>query len=416
MSDLRSSLERLRDRFEPAPGAFVRISDRHRRKHLHQRLGAIGLALVLAVGSFVFLDQAFRGAGKSPVPVSSPSPSVSPPRGPAQNGLIAFGCGYQICTMAPDGSGVAELLAAYDKTLVVAAYQPAWNSGGTRIAFTGYGHEGSSSGGGANYDLYVMNADGSELQNLTTSPDDVAKGASQGPPVWSPDGTMLAFEGDDGKDDGVYVMNADGSGFRWLAAGGWPQWSPDGSRILYTMGVPHGSDLFTIATDGTGVVQLTDAPGWDQQPEWSPDGSQIAFERSDGGVNSVFVMDADGSNQRRVFREDGVYPTQPLWSPDGTQLLFDAETRTADGNYDLYVVNADGSGSTDLTPTTDRAENWPVWSPDASMIAFRATSQLSVDTGDYQIFTMRRDGSHEERLTTDQSGYSLAWQAVPGGP
>ena len=79
-------------------------------------------------------------------------------------------------------------------------------------------------------------------------------------------------------------------------------------------------------------------------------------------------------------------------------------------------MNADGSGSTDLTPTTDRAENWPVWSPDASMIAFRATSQLSVDTGDYQIFTMRRDGSHEERLTTDQSGYSLAWQAVPGGP
>jgi TolB protein len=318
--------------------------------------------------------------------------------------------------MAPDGSGVVDLLDGYDKILVVAAYSPAWSPDGTRIAFSGYNHGGSSSGGGANYDVYVMNADGSELQNLTTSPDDVAKGASQGPPVWSPDGTMLAFEGDDGKDDGVYAMNADGSGFRWLAAAGWPQWSPDGTRILYAMGVPHGSDLFTIAPDGTGAQQLTDAPGWDQQPAWSPDGSQIAFERSDSGVNSVFVMSADGSDQRRVFREDGVYPTQPLWSPDGTQLLFDAETKTADGNYDLWLVNTVGSGSTDLTPTTDRAENWPVWSPDGSMIAFRATSQLSVDTGDYQIFTMRRDGSHEERLTTDQSGYSLAWQAVPGGP
>jgi Tol biopolymer transport system component len=412
MNDLRPSLEQLRDGFDPTPGSFDRIVDRRHRRHVRQRVAAASLALVVAVGSFVFLDQAFRGSGSKHAPGSTPSPNETVLPGPAQNGLIAFGCGYRICTMRPDGSGVRDLIEGYDKNLVVAASSPAWSPDGTKIAFSGYDHEGSSSGGGANYDVYVMNADGSNLQNLTKSPDDVAKGASQGPPVWSPDGSMLAFEGDDGRTDGLYVINADGTGFRWLAAGGWPRWSPDGANILYTMGASHGSDLYTIAPDGSGAMQLTNAPGWDQQPAWSPDGTQIAFERSDGGVNSVFVMSADGSNEQKVFQRDGVYPTEPRWSPDGTKLLFDAETTTAHGNYDLYVVNADGSGWTDLTPTTDRAENWPVWSPDGTMIVFRATTQLTVDTGDYQIYMIHADGTHEEQITTDQSGYSLAWQAV----
>jgi Tol biopolymer transport system component len=414
MSDIRSSLERLRDRFEPAPGSFDRILDRRRRRRARQRLGTAGLALVVAIASLVFLAQAFRGSSSRHVPGSSSSSTESAPPGPGENGLIAFGCGYRICTMEPDGSGVVDLIEGYDKTLVVAAYSPVWNPDGTKIAFSGYDREGSSSGGGANYDVYVVNADGSGLKNLTKSPDDVAKGASQGPAFWSPDGTMLAFDGDDGHVDGLYVMNADGTDFRWLAAGGWPRWSPDGTRILYTMGASHGSDLYTIAPDGTRAVQITNAPGWDQQPAWSPDGNQIAFERNDGGVNSVFVSRADGSNERQVFRRDGVYPTEPLWSPDGTQLLFDAETRTAEGNYDLYVVDAEGSGSTDLTPTTDRAENGPVWSPDGTMIAFSATSELTVDTGDYQVYVISSNGTHEERLPIDPGGFSLAWQPVPG--
>jgi Tol biopolymer transport system component len=323
------------------------------------------------------------------------------------NGLIAFGCGYRICTMNPDGSDPVDLIERYDNSIVVAAYAPAWSPDGTRIAFSGYDHEGSSSGGGANYDVYVMNAGGSDLRNLTKSADDVARGASQGPPVWSPDGTMIAFEGDDGENDGLYVMNADGTGFRRLADGLRPAWSPDGSRILFTM----GRDLYSISPDGTGAAQLTYSPGWDEQPTWSPDGTRIAFERSDGGANSIFVMAADGSQEHEVFQEPGVDPFHPLWSPDGTQLLFDAWTKPGQGNSDIYLVDADGLGWTDLTPTTDRAENWPVWSPDGERVAFRATTELTVDTGDYPVYVIHPDGTHESRLT-DEGGYSLAWQAV----
>lgn len=367
----------------------------------------VAVALLVAVAGLGLAVLALRdqsASRRTPDAQSSPTGAAAG----RVNGLIVFGCVYRICTMAPDGTSVRDVMDGYDEGLVVAGYAPAWSPDGTKIAFTGYDHEGSSSGGGANYDVYTMNADGSDLRNLTKTPDDVARGASQGPPVWSPDGTMLAFEGDDGKTDGLYVMNADGTGFRWLAEGGRPVWSPDGSRIVFTM----RSGLYTIASDGTVTTQLTNAPGWDDEPSWSPDGSRIAFVRGDGGVNSVLVMAADGSDPHQVFQQKGVYPRQPLWSPDGTQLLLEAETTTAHGNYDLYLVDADGSRWTDLTQTTERVENSPVWSPDGSLIAYRATTELTVDTADYQVYLMRPDGSGEERLTTDQGGFSLAWQAL----
>ncbi len=369
-----------------------------------RRVGVALLALGLGLVGLVLVYEAL-GSGTTQQPAESPSPTISVVA-PA-NGLIAFGCGYRICTMNPDGSDLVDLIRGYDKSLVVAAYAPEWSPDGTRIAFSGYDHEGSSSGGGANYDVYVMNADGSDLRNLTKTPDDVARGASQGPPVWSPDGTMLAFEGDDGKADGLYVIKSDGTGFRWLAGGGGPVWSPDGSRLLFTM----RSDLYTIAPDDTDTTQLTNAPGWDDQPSWSPDGSRIAFVREGGVVNSVLVMAADGSDPHQVFQQEGVYPHQPLWSPDGARLLFEAETTPPAGNYDLYLVDADGSGSTDLTPSTDRAENSPVWSPDGRRIAFRATTELTVDTAEYPVYVIDPDGTHESRLT-DEGGYSLAWQTV----
>lgn len=225
----------------------------------------VAVALLVAVAGLGLAVVALRdqsASRRTPDAQSSPTGAAAG----RVNGLIAFGCGYRICTMAPDGTSVRDVMDGFDQGLVVAGYAPAWSPDGTKIAFTGYDHEGSSSGGGANYDVYTMNADGSDLRNLTKTPDDVARGASQGPPVWSPDGTMLAFEGDDGKSDGLYVMNADGTGFRWLAEGGRPVWSPDGSRILFTM----RSGLYTIAPDGTVTTQLTNAPGWEMSPPGRP--------------------------------------------------------------------------------------------------------------------------------------------------
>jgi hypothetical protein len=233
------ALERLRelDRFEP-PDVWSDIERLGPKTPIDpgpsrfRRMAVAVVALGIAASSFLLVDRAFRSHVIQPGETLSPTISSV---GPAGNGLIAFDCGYQICTAMPDGSRYTNLIEGYDKDLVVTAGTPVFSSDGSRIAFVGYDHQGSSfPGGGANYDIYVMNADGTGLANLTTSPDDVQSGGSQGSPTWSPDGSMIAYwnGSSDRVAQGVYVMNADGSYEHKVSGGGEPlSWSPDGSRI-----------------------------------------------------------------------------------------------------------------------------------------------------------------------------------------
>jgi TolB protein len=410
MPDLIEKLHEL-DRFQP-PEVWTEIQDRALgSREGSEALGpsavrrsmAVVLAAALTIAGLLLVDRAFKGDGSGLRPAGAPSLP--------DNGSIAFGCGYHICTISPDGTGITDLIEAYDREVVVAAYAPVWSPDGTKIAFRGYDREGSSSGGGANYDVYVMNADGSGLRNLTKSPEDVARRASQFSPEWSADGTMLAFGSDDGDRDGIYVVNVDGRGLERIAGGSFQAWSPTENRILFTARGSSGQGLFTIAPDGSGSEQLTDPTGWDGLASWSPDGSQIAFVRGEEGTTSVYVMSSDGSGERSIFHERGIEPYEPLWSPDGTRLVFEAQTRA---DSDLYIVNADGSGWMALTSTDDRSEVSPTWSPDGTLIAFRATTETTSDTADYPIYLIRPDGSNEELLTSE-GGYSLDWQAIGGG-
>ncbi|MDP9302861.1 MAG: hypothetical protein M3P43_18500, partial [Actinomycetota bacterium] len=373
------------------------------------------LALGIAVASFLLVDRAFRGRVVAQ-PGETPSPTISAV-GPAANGLIAFGCSYHICTMAPDGSGITDLIEPYDRSVVLTAGGPVWPPDGTKIAFTGYNERGSHpAGGGANYDVYVMNADGSGVTDLTTSQQDVRSGNSQTSPSWSPDGTQIVFNNysRDPASSGIYMMNADGSAQTKIADVGYSAspWSPDGSRILFSMNGHGGADLYTVHPDGSGLTQLTSSPDgvYDEFPSWSPDGSKIAFLR---GARSIYVMNADGTDQLAVFDRAGSRLLRPVWSPDGTKLAFDVYD---DGTWDIYEVSADGAGLKDLTPTSDRDENGPTWSPDGTRIAFAATHMLSTgvdNTGSFDIYLMNPDGTGEERLTKD-AGHdpNLSWQAV----
>src|SRR6266545_4781258 len=108
----------------------------------------VAVALVVAVAGLGLAVLALRdqsASRRTPDAQSSPTGAAAG----RVNGLIAFGCGYRICTMVPDGTSVRDVMDGYDKGLVVAGYTPAWSPDGPRIAFTGYDHEGSSSGGGA---------------------------------------------------------------------------------------------------------------------------------------------------------------------------------------------------------------------------------------------------------------------------
>src|SRR5207237_466973 len=162
-----------------------------------------------------------------------------------------------------------------------------------RIAFR------SARAGAPGYDeIYVMNQEGVALVRLTNSP------GYDGEPALSRDGSKVAFASfrEGTYCCGVYVMNAaDGSGVGRLTTGRSPAWSHDGSKIAFTRSGASGSDIFVINADHTGVVQLTSAPGNEDQPAWSPDGSKIAFRSWRDGSSDIYVMSAlDGSGVLRL--------------------------------------------------------------------------------------------------------------------
>jgi Tol biopolymer transport system component len=135
-----------------------------------------------------------------------------------------------------------------------------------------------------------------------------------------------------------------------------PNFSPDGRTIAFESLRDGDGEIYVVNADGSGQRRLTHNPARDFAPAWSPDGRRIAFVRDRGRGRTqrpeVYVMNADGSRQLRLVRRG----RQPLWSPDGRRLAF---TRGQSGGS-VYVVNVDGSEERNVTrgPARDFA-----WSP-----------------------------------------------------
>ncbi len=252
---------------------------------------------------------------------------------------------------------------------------------GSRIAFV--------SNRDGNFEIYVMNADGSGQTRLTNSPN-----ADQAP-RWSPDGTKVAFESSRDGNLEIYAMKADGSGQTRLtneaAIDANPNWSPDGQRIAFYSSRGGNTDIYVMNRDGTGQTRLTSNVAIDADPSWSPDGQQIAFQSNRDGNLEIYTMRADGSGLMRLTTNSAV-DGFPTWSRDGTRIAFTSER---DGDQNVYVMNADGTGQTRLTDNA-APDAAPRWSPDGTQIAF-----TSFRDGGYDVYVMRADGSGQTRLTTD---------------
>jgi len=189
-----------------------------------------------------------------------------------------------------------------------------------------------------NWEIYVMNADGSELENLTNNPADDAT------PSWSPDGKKIAF---------VSVRD-----FLWDYE---PSWSPDGKKIAFWSNRDGNREIYVMNADGSEQRNLTNNPADDVDPSWSPDGKKIAFaSRRDGKLNfdEIYVMNADGSEQKRLTNNLG-NDDAPSWSPDGKKIAFSSDKG---GNREIYVMNADGSEQKRLT-NNPGFDAYPSWSP-----------------------------------------------------
>ena len=180
-------------------------------------------------------------------------------------------------------------------------------------------------------------------------------------------------------------------------------WSPDGRRLAFVSSRDGDADVFVMNADGTGVRQLTvnsrtagGAPIQDSAPTWSRDGGRIAFASTrDGGEPEIYVMNADGTSQRRVTRTAAyVSDHTPEFSPDGRWILF-ASDRAGYDNYEIYRVRTDGTGLVRVTRTAAGIDdNAPRYSPDGRTIAFTSTRR-----GTQDIFLMNADGSWVRGLT-----------------
>ncbi len=274
-------------------------------------------------------------------------------------------------------------------------------------------------------DVFTVRADGTDLRQLTDGPGVASN------PVWSPDGTRIAYhEWRDGADS-LVVMDAGGGDPITLAtnsqasqdcAGYYfrPAWAPDGSSLIFPTrdGCSGGFDLNIVAADGSSPATRLLAPGTNSLlGAWSPDGTRLAYLGSEGtGTTGLYVADVtpevamSGNLEGRLIAPDlGAHPlspdsedefSQPRWSPDGTELAVAAITQgfflvDAEG---IYLVKADGSGQRLLA---ERAGN-PAWSPDGQQLAFHRT----VDPSEYvhgrpctvRTWVIDDDGSDEREL------------------
>ena len=265
----------------------------------------------------------------------------------------------------------------------------------------------------ADWHIYTQNPDGSGRIQLTNGTNDFW-------PVWSPDGTKLAFfrspdTTTGGQRNAVWVMRADGSGAVNVTGGmavdladGWRlAWAPTSDRVAFASGSSIASAVYVARADGSGVAQLVDSAMVASAPAWSPDGRTVAFRAGQFDAEwGIYLVSPDGSNLRRLttLRHQFDGNTTPRWSPDGSKLLFYAGGTTA---QDVWVVNSDGTGEHSLTPTGRRlAEIWSVWSPDGSNIAF---VRLDFNESSGTVVVMNADGSDPHDISEPTADGPIQW-------
>ncbi len=246
------------------------------------------------------------------------------------------------------------------------------------------------------FEIWVMNADGTDAHPLTT-----ANGRDI-EPAWSPDGTRIAFASarDDERNLQLYIMDADGSHQHRLFPevqpwDNWtPAWAPDGHTLAFQTNRnvrQNGFDIYVANVDGTGEHPLFDGKGNQYHPAWSPDGQYIAFVNDVEGNADIWVANADGSNAHAITNTywDEAYPR---WSPDGQWILFQSNRDTF---WRLYLMRPDGSDVKMISPALLGNDVMGTWSPDGKFIAFSSNRA----NHDWEIYIMSLDGQGVQRLT-----------------
>jgi Tol biopolymer transport system component len=299
----------------------------------------------------------------------TPMPATAPAWSPGGKRLAfsvkATDGSYDLYSVNADGSHLVRLTkpirssgppgTGLDFTDTVNSW-PAWSPDGSRLAFV----SGRRVSNALPY-VEVIAIDGSGRRTL--APGFV--------PTWSPDGRQLVYALPQTTGGSVEIVDVDGTNRRTLVRtqNRYPQpdWSPDGTEIAYADNENNQQRIYTVDV-ATGLRSLVLTGGG--APDWSHDGKRIMFRSYDSAENRSYleVVDRDGGNRHRLLTADPTWEGL-RWSPDDTRVVY-ASNRGTGG---LYVMNADG---TDARRVTDGYA--PSWSPDGSSLAFE--TRLEIDT------------------------------------
>jgi len=328
-------------------------------------LAAARLKRVLVVVAAVCVGGLAAGVGPAPAAF------------PGQNGKIAFvsdrAGNDDIWAMSPTGRNPVNLTPsspAFDQF-------PNWSADGRKIAFMSDratpGNPTPPGFPGPDFEIFVMNADGSNVTQITFNELDDED------PAWSPDGRRIVFQRDLDPVRGqtnydIFTMKASGAEERNITNDPGPDddapnWSPDGRRVAFRSNRDGDAEIYTVNPDGSRVRQLTSNTSFDGFPNWSPNGRRIAFQ-SDRDVAEpfqveIYTMRATGRDQRRLtfhaFPDFGA-----AWSPNGCTIAYfgfpDVTAEDPFANADVFTINVDGSDQENLT-NNPRFDWTPDWQP-----------------------------------------------------
>lgn len=258
-------------------------------------------------------------------------------------------------------------------------------------------------------EIYSVRPDGTGLRRLTHNDSWDACAA------YSPDGTLIAYCHGTlppaPRHLEIWVMRADGRDQRPVTRMGgyaiFPDFAPDGRWIAFSQETTDTStDIWVTSLNGQQVHQVTDTPGVSELfPVWSPDGARLAYLRGPlGGPLQVWVRDVWSGKERQLTFDDANKGQLPEWSPDGRRIAYN---RIVDGQGDLWVMNADGTQQRPLItgPTDDYG---PTFSPDGRKITFQRGATAGATR---QVWVSNENGENQHALAPSAGNqYVPAWQ------
>ncbi len=239
---------------------------------------------------------------------------------------------------------------------------------------------------GGQFRLQIADADGQGAVTALSSTEPIIS------PVWSPDGSKLAYVSFEKKKPVIYVHTL-ATGQRQVVANfkgsnSAPAWSPDSRKLAIVLSKDGNSQIYSVNADGTGVQRLSQSAGIDTEPRFSPDGGSIYFTSDRGGSPQIYRMSAGGGDAQRVTFE-GSYNVSPRPAPDGKSLAFISRR---DGRFQLAVMDL-ASKQVQILTDSFKDES-PSFAPNSRMIL------IATETGGRGVLSaVSSDGRIKQRLS-----------------